>query len=93
MDEHNLKCCFCGGKVIWGINSNDPRPIKIDNDDLPVCCDECNAKIVIPTRISIWPLDDKINFLENLFKDIDKYNTRIQQEITKYKEHFGGTKK
>lgn len=40
-----IKCCICN-KDIKG-HGNNPRPYK----DEGVCCNECNLKYVIPTRI------------------------------------------
>lgn len=48
------KCCFCGKDVNYVINGNDPRPIKIKDAQTPICCNECNEKIVIPTREHVW---------------------------------------
>lgn len=45
------KCCFCGIEIDSIMGCNDPRPIVIADDKTPVCCDDCNAKIVIPTRV------------------------------------------
>ena len=44
------KCCFCGKEVDYYFDGNDPRPIQIRDRRDPVCCNECNAKIVVPTR-------------------------------------------
>lgn len=39
------RCCICGKEICgWG---NNPEPIKQDGE----CCDECNAKYVVPARI------------------------------------------
>lgn len=41
------RCCFCGDKNIgWG---NNPEPLY--KDGVNRCCDDCNAKIVIPERM------------------------------------------
>lgn len=39
-----MKCCICG-KLIkgWGNNAEPVAPGK--------CCDECNAVVVIPSRL------------------------------------------
>lgn len=50
--EKKFKCCFCGKEFLG--YGNDPRPIVIAGEELPRCCDECNAKIVIPTRQRVW---------------------------------------
>ena len=52
------KCCFCG-KEINPIHGHDPRPIKIVDEEYPVCCGECNARIVVPTRKEIWHIDSE----------------------------------
>lgn len=43
-DEH--VCCICG-KRFKGYGNN-PEPVKWEGK----CCDECNHKVVIPTRIT-----------------------------------------
>lgn len=48
-----LRCCFCGTEIEG--YGNDPRPIKTARGDR--CCDECNALIVVPTRIAVWKED------------------------------------
>lgn len=53
MDNLTL-CCFCGKPTIYQINGNDPQPIVIRENSDAICCDECNAKIVIPTRKDVW---------------------------------------
>ena len=63
------KCCFCGKDVGYRVNSNDPRPIVTTKEDCPYCCDDCNDKIVIPTRLHVWRLDDRINELERTLID------------------------
>lgn len=40
-----MKCCICG-KEIEGYGNN-PEPIKSKG----VCCDSCNVKFVIPSRL------------------------------------------
>lgn len=45
------KCCFCGIEINSVMGCNDPRPIVIADEKIPVCCDDCNVKIVIPTRV------------------------------------------
>ena len=43
MEKEHI-CCICG-KRFKGYGNN-PDPVK----DEGVCCDECNLKVVIPTR-------------------------------------------
>ena len=52
MELEKNKCCFCG-KEIDRFSTNDARPIKVAGLDFAGCCDECNVRIVIPTRISL----------------------------------------
>ena len=41
-------CCICGKKFRgWG---NNPWPVSKKDGDL--CCDTCNATVVVPARIS-----------------------------------------
>ena len=57
MELEKNKCCFCG-KIIDKYSTNDARPIKVAGLDFAGCCDECNARIVIPTRIAMkWDMD------------------------------------
>ena len=46
MKNRILSCCLCG-RLFTG-NGNNPRPVKKQG----VCCDECNAKWVIPARMA-----------------------------------------
>jgi hypothetical protein len=40
-------CCICGGWFEgWG---NNPWPVVDDAD--AICCDKCNAELVVPFRI------------------------------------------
>lgn len=57
-----MDCCFCGKPVEYILNGNDPRPIKITGEETPICCNECNARIVIPTRLNTW-FGDEIKVL------------------------------
>ena len=42
------KCSICGRKFKeWG---NDPWPVRTGKND--VCCDMCNATVVIPARLA-----------------------------------------
>ena len=43
----DFKCVICK-KTIKGQYSNNPAPVKIRGK----CCDECNWKVVIPTRLA-----------------------------------------
>ena len=52
--EDTQHCCFCGKPVIYHYNGNDPRPIKVNGVKNPICCDTCNNKFVIPTRMEVW---------------------------------------
>ena len=40
-------CCICGHQFIG--DGNNPSPVKHHDGD--VCCDECNANVVIPLRL------------------------------------------
>lgn len=64
--SNTLKCVFCGKELEWK-NSHSIQPIHTIKGDR--CCESCNASIVIPTRLSVWPLEDKIRtiteWLEN----------------------------
>ena len=48
MGNNDIKlCCICGKEFVgWG---NNPYPVVTDDDAR--CCDECNAKYVIPARL------------------------------------------
>lgn len=49
MATEKKKCCICGKMFEgWG---NDPWPVTEDPN--AVCCDKCNANIVIPARIAM----------------------------------------
>lgn len=52
-----MKCSICG-KEIKGYGNN-PYPVRIGEDDR--CCDECNAKYVIPVRILQLRLKDLLD--------------------------------
>ena len=45
-DVVNKTCCICGKEFIG--YGNNPSPVKEEGR----CCDECNANVVIPTRIA-----------------------------------------
>ena len=54
-----MKCCFCK-KEIEVSKSHDIRPIVVNNGDSnPRCCLDCNMKIVLPSRISLWDKEEK----------------------------------
>lgn len=59
------KCCFCG-KEIDKYNTHDARPIKVAGLDFAGCCEDCNARIVIPTRIAMKLDINMANELEML---------------------------
>jgi hypothetical protein len=43
-------CSICGKSALgWG---NNPQPVRENFDDR--CCDDCDATIVIPTRIALY---------------------------------------
>jgi hypothetical protein len=52
------KCCLCG-KNIEGEYGNNASPYGDSNNS--TCCDDCNAYIVIPTRIQ-QTLGEHFNF-------------------------------
>ena len=41
------KCCICGHQFAG--EGNNPTPVEHHDGDM--CCDECNANIVIPIRL------------------------------------------
>ena len=47
MKTHKFQCCIC--KKEFERFGNNPHPVKESGR----CCDECNKKHVIPTRIKI----------------------------------------
>lgn len=48
-------CCLCG-KCIEGEGNN---PFPLDREDGAVCCDGCNDKVVIPTRLLLMKLNKR----------------------------------
>lgn len=46
-----MKCCFCN-KTIDKYNLNEINPIKTTSENAK-CCNDCNTKIVIPTRLNM----------------------------------------
>ena len=48
-EEEKIECCLCG-KEIEDFGHN-PQPLGEKEDDR--CCDECNQKLVIPTRLRL----------------------------------------
>lgn len=63
------KCCFCGCDCDYRTNGNDPRPIKVLYTQQPICCDECNMRIVIPTRLDVWKTEDRLRDVESALID------------------------
>ena len=50
--KNNIKCCFCNNEI-----PEFPKGWKLGNNAEPVvkdgrCCDDCNWKIVVPTRMA-----------------------------------------
>lgn len=41
------KCCICGRQ--FSGEGNNPAPVEHHDGD--VCCDECNANVVVPLRL------------------------------------------
>lgn len=54
------KCCFCGKEIEYKVNGNDPRPIRVKGEEMPICCNECNARIVVPTRVAVWGMEKEL---------------------------------
>jgi len=46
-EKGNIKCCFC--KQDAGEFGNNPEPIFDQGEGR--CCNECNWKLVLPTRL------------------------------------------
>lgn len=42
------KCCICGYEF-YGFGNN---PWPVVNDEYARCCDNCNARVVIPARLA-----------------------------------------
>lgn len=53
----NYICCFCDQEFVG--KGHNPDPVE----QYPKrCCEECNAMIVIPARITLWkPKNEKDN--------------------------------
>lgn len=49
--EENRKCCFCGKEIEFPWWENNPSPANTNPD--AVCCNECNWRIVVPSRVII----------------------------------------
>lgn len=77
------KCCFCGKEVEYKVNVNDPRPIRVKGEEMPICCNECNARIVVPTRVAVWGMekDLKEKLAEKDSAEQSKYQNVL--ELTK----------
>lgn len=53
MSELNiLTCCICGKEFIDRTGHN-PWPVIVDNTGKKVCCEACNATVVIPARFEM----------------------------------------
>lgn len=79
-----IKCCFCG-KEVEGYG-NDPRPIKVACEEMPRCCDECNKKFVVPTRVSVWGKENELRMAlklacEELMED-EKFENDLDRLYT-----------
>lgn len=46
------KCCICGHYIIG--EGNSPAPVEHHDGD--VCCDECNANVVVPLRLFLYQM-------------------------------------
>lgn len=59
-DGTEKTCCICGKKFIGF--GNNPYPVADTNLDDPngLCCDECNANIVLPTRMIKWAKKENV---------------------------------
>ena len=79
------KCCFCEKEIEYKVNGNDPRPIRVKGEEMPICCNECNARIVVPTRVAVWgmekDLEAKLAEKENEIKNIGKYYDRVTYDL------------
>lgn len=62
MMSEMIKCALCG-KQIERRQSHDIRPLKSSLGNR--CCEECNSNVVIPSRIAIWPIEDKLTLLRD----------------------------
>ena len=66
------KCCFCGREISVGINGHNAKPIEVEGVEYPICCSECNCRIVVPTRIAVWPITDEAIYLKQEIERIKK---------------------
>lgn len=57
MEKTKKKVCPICGKEYEGFGNN-ALPVYDG-----ICCDECNERFVIPTRLYFWRLKEKINIL------------------------------
>lgn len=56
MENKKIACCFCG-KTIDAKSGNNAYPLRPESyfgSEENRCCDQCNAELVIPTRVYIW---------------------------------------
>lgn len=52
---NNQICCICGKQFVG--YRNNPSPIKNDG----MCCDKCNAEVVVPARIKLLRAMDNVS--------------------------------
>lgn len=76
------KCCICGKEFIG--HGNNAEPIKKGT-----CCDSCNMKYIIRSRIVGWDGTFEIvknkNELENLEKKLEEKNFEPMSEFNTLK--------
>ena len=81
------KCCFCEKEIEYKVNGNDPRPIRVKGEEMSICCNECNARIVVPTRVTVWGMEkdlkeklaEKDEELAYMTKQAKKFNNEAQK--------------
>ena len=69
-EDTEIKSCSIRKEEIYGMGNN-PQPVILDGKKLEIedsCCDDCNIKVVVPTRIHSMNLE-KYNNL-NIRKDL-----------------------
>ena len=69
-----MECCICKGEIAvhgTGTAGHNAEPV-VDNGQ---CCDNCNATVVIPTRIRTMGVDEKIG------KSIGKFDRQRVEEL------------
>ena len=91
------KCCFCGKEIEYKVNCNDPRPIRVKGEEMSICCNECNARIVVPTRVAVWGMEkelkaklaekDKI-YVESLIKLEKESEEQLEKQATIHYRHL-----